>query len=258
MCIKLKFKEICLKLATNGRSDKGFLLTSKVCLQGVFCPCPGAIYMYKIIKMCIKSDFEEIILKLATYGQREKAFLLTSKFCPQMDYLPLQGAIYIWWNMKKMYIKSDFKAVFFKPVTNGQSDKGFLLTSKVCPQGVVCSCPGAIYIYKIIKNVYKIRFLFLNLQGMGIVIRAFCWHQNFVPKGLSVPALGLYMCLKWYFKEIVLKLATNGQSDKGILLTSTFVPKGLSAPALGLYTCIKALNYIQGPGVRWAFTGPLV
>ena len=50
--------------------------------------------------------------------------------------------------------------------------------------------------------------------------------------------------------EIVLKFATNGQSDKGFLLTSTFVPKGLSAPALGLYTCIKALKYISGPGVR--------
>ena len=45
--------------------------------------------------------------------------------------------------------------------------------------------------------------------------------------------------------EIVLKLATNGQSDKGFLLTSTFVPKGLSAPALGIYTCIKALIDIQ-------------
>ena len=51
--------------------------------------------------------------------------------------------------------------------------------------------------------------------------------------------------------EIVLKLAANGQSDKGFLLTSkNFVPKGLSAPALGLYTCIKELKYIPGPGVR--------
>ena len=45
---------------------------------------------------------------------------------------------------------------------------------------------------------------------------------------------------------MVLKLATNGQSGKGFLLTSAFVPKGLSAPALGLYTCIKALKYIPG------------
>ena len=47
-------------------------------------------------------------------------------------------------------------------------------------------------------------------------------------------------------------------SDNVFLLISTFVPKGLSAPALGLYTCIKALKYISGPGVRRAFTGPLV
>ena len=100
---------------------------------------------------------------------------------------------------------------------------------------------------------------------MGKVIRNFCWHQNFVPKGLSVAALGLYTCIKSFklclksnFQEIVLKLATNGQTDKGFLLTSTFVPKRLSAPALGLYTCIKALKYIPWPGVRWAFTGPLV
>ena len=58
--------------------------------------------------------------------------------------------------------------------------------------------------------------------------------------------------------EIVLKLATNGQSESGFLLASTFVLKGLSAPVLGLYTCIKALKYIPGPGVRRSFTGPLV
>ena len=58
MCIKSELKEIGLKLATNGRSDKGFLLTSKVCPQGVFCPCPGAIYMYKIIKNVYKIRFQ--------------------------------------------------------------------------------------------------------------------------------------------------------------------------------------------------------
>ena len=46
--------------------------------------------------------------------------------------------------------KSDFKEIFFKLATNGQSDKEFLLTSKFCPQVVVCACSGAIYMYKII------------------------------------------------------------------------------------------------------------
>ena len=45
------------------------------------------------------------------------------------------------------------------------------------------------------------------------VIRAFCWHQKFVPKGFSAFAPGLYtcikslqMCIKLDFKEIILKL----------------------------------------------------
>ena len=56
---------------------------------------------------------------------------------------------------------------------------------------------------------------------------------------------------KMGLQSIFFKPATDGQKDKGFLLTSTFVPKGLSAPALGLYnTCIKALKYIPGLGVR--------
>ena len=35
-----------LKLATDDRSDKKFLLTSKLCPLGAVCACPGAIYMY--------------------------------------------------------------------------------------------------------------------------------------------------------------------------------------------------------------------
>ena len=77
MCIKSEFKQICLKVSTNSQSDKGFLLTSKVCPQGVSAIAPGLYTCIKSIEMCIKLDFEEIILKLATYGQREKAFLLS-------------------------------------------------------------------------------------------------------------------------------------------------------------------------------------
>ena len=34
-----------LKLETDSRSDKKFLLTSKLCPQGAVSPCPGAIHM---------------------------------------------------------------------------------------------------------------------------------------------------------------------------------------------------------------------
>ena len=208
MCIKSEFKENCLRLATNGRSNKGFLLTSKVCPQGFFCPCPGAIYMYKIIKNVYKIRFRRDHFETHNIW----AFLLSKKICPQWVVCPCLGL----YTFEKKNIKNGKKKYrlqrdFFKLASNGQSDKEFLFDIKILS-----------------------------------------------PKGLSVPALGLYtgiksfkMCLKTHFKEIVLKLATNGQSDKGFLLTSTFVPKGLPAPALGLYTCIKALKYIPGPGVRW-------
>ena len=52
---------------------------------------------------------------------------------------------------EKICIKSD-KEIFFKLATDGQRDEASLLTSKFCPQGVVCPCPAAIYMYKIIKN----------------------------------------------------------------------------------------------------------
>ena len=113
MCIKSEFKEICLKLATNGRSDKGFLLTSKVCPQGVFCLCPGAIYMYKIIKNVYKIRFRRDHFETSNIMAKRKGLSIVIKILSLMDCLPLPGAIYIWWNMKKIYIKLDFKAIFF-------------------------------------------------------------------------------------------------------------------------------------------------
>ena len=56
-----------LKLATDDRSDKKFLLTSKLCPLGTVCPLPwGYIYVLNHENNCIKSDFKEISLKLAT------------------------------------------------------------------------------------------------------------------------------------------------------------------------------------------------
>ena len=106
--------------------------------------------------------------------------------------------------------------------------------------------------YKIIKNMYKIRFrrdhfetcnIWAKRKGLSVVIKILSRGYIHVKKHEKT-------CIKSDFNEIVLKLATNGQSDKGFLLTSTFVPKGLTAPALGLYTCIKTLKYVPGPGVR--------
>ena len=62
-----------------------------------------------------------------------------------------------------------------------------------------------------------------NLQQVTRVTKGLCLYKNSDPKGLSAPAPGLYtcikLCIKSDFKDIFLKLATNGQSDKAFLLT---------------------------------------
>ena len=56
-----------LKLATDDRIDKKFLLTSKLCPLGVVCPQPwGYIHVLNHKTNCIKSDFKGIFLKLAS------------------------------------------------------------------------------------------------------------------------------------------------------------------------------------------------
>ena len=92
-------------------------------------------------------------------GKEKRPFYCHQNFVPSGLSAPAQGYIHMVKHEKNVY-KIGLQSNFFKPAANGQSDKGFLLASKVCPQGVVCPCPRAIYIYKIIKNVYKIRFRF--------------------------------------------------------------------------------------------------
>ena len=58
-----------LKLATDDRNEKKFLLTSKLCPLGDLCPLPrGYIYVLNLEKKCIKSDFKEMFFKRATNG----------------------------------------------------------------------------------------------------------------------------------------------------------------------------------------------
>ena len=56
-----------LKLTTDDRSDKKFLLTSIHCPLWAVCPCPdrGYIHVLNHENKCIKSDFKKISLKLA-------------------------------------------------------------------------------------------------------------------------------------------------------------------------------------------------
>ena len=120
---------------------------------GLSAPAPGLYTCIKSWENCIKSDFKDIFLKLATTEWSDKTFLLTSKLCPLGGCLPLpRGYLHVL-NHEKICIKSDFKEILLKLLTNDPSDKMFLLTSKFCPRGVVSPCPRAIYMYKIMKKM---------------------------------------------------------------------------------------------------------
>ena len=129
----------------------------------------------------------------------------------------------------------------------------FLLTSKLCPLGAVCPYPGAIYMYKTMKKMYKIRLErgFLELATNDRSDKMFLLTSKFRPKGIVSPCPRvIYMykimkkktCIKSDFKDLFLKLVANDRSDKRFLLTSKFCLLVLSAPDLRLYTSIKSSN----------------
>ena len=133
-CIKSDFKEIFLKLATNDRSDKMFLLTSIFHPQGVVSACAGAIYMYKIMKN-----------KLCKIRLQREFFETCSKWPKwqevSVDIKTLSPGIVCPWpaanihlsNHEKMCIKSEVEEIIFKLATNNHSDGAFLLRSKCWP-----------------------------------------------------------------------------------------------------------------------------
>ena len=72
-----------LKLATDGRSDKKFLLTSKLCLLGAACPPPRSYIHVLNHEKCIKSAFKEIFfLNLQQIGKLIRPFFWHQKFSP--------------------------------------------------------------------------------------------------------------------------------------------------------------------------------
>ena len=88
-----------------------------------------------------------------------------------------------------------FTAYDLKLTTDDRSDKVFLLTSKLCPLWTVCLMRrGCIQVLNHENNCIKSDFkeISLKLTTMVKLIRPFCWHQNFVPWGLSFLASRLY------------------------------------------------------------------
>ena len=167
-------------------------------------------------------------------GKVIKLFCWHQNFSP-MGCLPLpRGYIHIL-NHEKDCIKFDFKDIFFNLQQMNEVTRHFCWHQNFVPWVAVCPCPWAIYMYKIMKKLYKIsKKFFWNLQKMNEGTRSSCWHQNFIPKGLSAPAPGLYTCMKSWkkciksdFKEIfVLNLWQITEVTRDSSWHQNFVPWG--------------------------------
>ena len=72
--MKSDFREMFLKLATNDRNVKMFLLTSKFRPQGVVSPCPVVIYMYKIMKKSDLKEKKDFFLNLQEMAEVTRSF----------------------------------------------------------------------------------------------------------------------------------------------------------------------------------------
>ena len=109
----------------------------------------------------------------------------------------------------KKCIKSDFKDIFLKLATNELNENILVDIKMLSPGGCLPLPRGYIHVQnhekkKSIKSDFK--EIFLNLQQMTKMTRCSFWHKNFVPKGLSAPALGLYTCIKSWKKLYKIRL----------------------------------------------------
>ena len=152
--------------------------------------------------------------------------------------------------MKKIVLNQTSKAIFWNLELMNEVTRHFLLTSKLWPPGAVCPCPGAIYMYKIMKKLYKMRLQrdvfetcnnWPKWQDVPVNIKIlFPRGCQPLPRGYIHVLNHEKKCKKSDFREIFFKLVANDRSDKRFLLTSKFCPLGLSAPDLRLYTFINS------------------
>ena len=118
--------------------------------RGLSALAPGLNTCIKTGKNMYKIRLQRYFFETCNKWAKWQVFPVDIRILSTKGCLPLpRGYIHV----EKIRIQRDF----FKLTTNGRSGKSFLLTSKFWPQAFVCPCPGAICMYKIIKNVYKIR-----------------------------------------------------------------------------------------------------
>ena len=150
-------------------------------------------------KKCIKSDFKDIFLNMQQMNEVTRHFYWYQNFVLWGLSASRPGAIYMFKIMKKKLFKIKLQRDFFETCSKWPWWQEVSLDIKFCPLRLSATASGLYTCIKSWKKLYTIRLqreFFGNLQQMTEVTSCSCWHQNFVPKGLSAPALGLYTCIK--------------------------------------------------------------
>ena len=88
--------------------------------------------------------------------------LTLTYFMARLDLVPYA---FVWEKGKTMDFSETIVIYNLKLATCDQSDKKFLLTSKLCPLGAVCPLPwGYIHVLNHEKKLYKIRLKEISLK----------------------------------------------------------------------------------------------
>ena len=137
-----------LNLEHMNEVTKTFLLISKLCPLGAVCPCPRAIYMYKIMKKnCIKSDFIEIFFETCNKWQKLQDVPVDIIFHSQgVQPLPW-GYIYMYKILKKKLYKIRLQRDCLETFSKLLKWKEVSVDIKILSPGVVCPWPAAKYSY---------------------------------------------------------------------------------------------------------------
>ena len=168
-----------LKLATGDRSDKKFLLTSILCLLRAVCPLPrGYIHVLnREKKIVLNQTRKRFLWNLQQMGKVIRPFCWHQTFAPWGLSAPAPGLYTCFKSWKKWY-KIRLQRDVFETCNKWPKIQHVPVDKKNLSQGVISPCPGAIYMYKIMKK----------------------------------------KCIKSDFIEIFFKLVANDRRDKRFLL----------------------------------------
>ena len=131
--------------------------------------------------MTLKFGMHHRVLEYCQVCSNDDPGLTLTYFTARSNLVPYA---FVWEKVKTMDFSETIVVFDLKLATDDRSDKK--------PWGLYAPLPlDYIHILNHEKNCIKSEMRFLwNLQQMGKVIRPFCWHQNFVPRGCLPLPLG--------------------------------------------------------------------